>query len=175
MAHARSFRSRTNAGARRHVSWDLGPSGASGNLTTSSVVVFPVASQALTDDLTVVRLRGRLQVALSIAGSAGEGFSWAFGICNVTENAAAIGVTAVPDPQLDLAWDGWFVHEQGTLFARDSTPLDDPNLMQHIVIDSKAMRKTHRTDVIIAVFGVTETGTATMRADLVSRLLDKLP
>ena len=174
MAHARHSRFQRN-GARRRVSWSLGPSGTTGVLSATGTSIFPVAAQALTDDLTLVRTRGRLLVQL-ITATASGGFQWAFGMCNVTENAAGIGVTAVPDPLDDIAWDGWFVYETGQQISVDASPSEGAEGSQlFIVIDSKAMRKTHDTDVIVAVFAVTEVGTATMEANLMTRLLDKLP
>ena len=127
------------------------------------------------DDLTLVRTRGEIQISLVAASAAGEGIQWAFGMCVVTENAAGIGVTAVPDPIGDANWDGWFVHEEGVIFARDATPLDDPGLLVHRSIDSKAMRKQHNTDVTIGVYAQVESGAITSRADVITRILDKLP
>ena len=176
MAHARTHQfPRRSGGNRRHVAWSAGPRGATGSLTASGRSLFPVGTTAGEDDLTLIRTRGELQVSLLAASAAGEGIQWALGLCNVTQNAFGIGVTAVPDPIEDAGWDGWFVHEEGVLFARDATPLDDPATLIHRTIDSKAMRKTHRTDTLIAVFGLAESGAVTVRADLITRILDKLP
>jgi len=176
VAHARSFRSRRTSGSSRRVSWSLGPHGETGTLSAPSSALFTVSSQALIDDLTVIRTRGRLGVGLISAAAEGDGFRWAFGMANVSENAAGIGITAVPTPITDIAWDGWFVFETGTVFTEDSSPAAaSPSSTQIIEIDSKAMRKTHNTDVIVAVFEVVEIGTATMQAFLSTRLLDKLP
>ena len=161
-------------GQRRKVSWSLGVGGPTGAITASAIVLLPVAAQALLDDLTLIRVHGEIQVSLVSASAVGEGYNWAFGMCNVTENAFGIGVTALPDPLGDIGWDGWFVHMQGNMFARDATPLDDPNLLIHRVIDSKAMRKTHNTDVIVGIFSAIESGTAVLRGDVRTRILDKL-
>ena len=177
MAHASRSRFPRRSAPGRRVSWSPGPSGQTGSISASSSNLFTVAVAATLDDLTLVRTRGELLVAMQIVGGAAqEGFTWAFGMCNVTENAAGIGVTAVPDPQTDVAWDGWFVHEQGSLISQ-GTAIDEssPTLSQRVPIDSKAMRKTHLTDVIVAVLGVTEIGAgSTMFASLTSRILDKL-
>ena len=174
----RSFRSpRTGNSARRRVSWSIGPSG-SINITASVAALFPVAAQALLDDLTLVRTRAELLVFLTLAGGAsGEGFRWAFGMANVSENAAGIGATAVPSPITDIAWDGWFVHQQGQIVqvaAEGAAQFEGPH-NQRVSIDSKAMRKTHATDVIVGAFETTELGAgAEMTAMLETRLLDKL-
>ena len=178
MARVSPTRFRTRNGQRRRVSWSAGPSGSFGAASASSVLLAPVAAQAVLDDLTVIRVHGHLLLYLVTGGGASaEGFTWAFGMCNVTENAAGIGVTAVPDPVADIAWDGWFVHEQGILLLPGTT-LDPASaaVVQRVTIDSKAMRKTHESDTIVAVLGITETGEGSvMNASLETRILDKLP
>ena len=170
-----SFQRRSGSG-RRRVSWSRGPDGVLSPASTS-VTIFPVGAQALTDDLTVTRLRGDLILLLLTAAAAQQGFRVGFGICNITENAAGVGATAIPGPLTDIAWDGWFVHWTGALKSTDATPSVNggagPSV--RVPIDSKAMRKTHNTDVVTAVLEVEEVGTATMHAELNSRLLDILP
>lgn len=171
------FRNR-NAGSRRRVSWSIGPSGTSATLSVSGTALFAIGAQAVADDLTIVRLRGRLMLQLETAASENSGFEYAFGITVVSSNAFDVGVTAVPEPLTDIAWDGWFVHGTGVLLARNATPQleDGPNVVKDLVIDSKAMRKTHATDVIVAAIQVVEiTPDASMRAYLTSRVLSKLP
>ena len=176
MAHARRSRFPQTGAPRRRVSWGIGPFGAILGVSASTNNVFPTAAQALSDDLTVVRTRGRLLLQLLTADAVAAGFQWAFGMCNVTENAVGVGVSALPDPLTDIAWDGWFVHETGFMIAVDSTPAENAcNACQVITIDSKAMRKTHDTDTIVALLAVTESPVATMQAHLSTRLLDKLP
>ena len=179
MAHARSSRfRRINGAGRRKVSWSKGPLGTVSGIVTGSSNLFPTAAQATLDDLTVIRCRGELILYLTVAGgAASEGFRWAFGMCNVTENAAGVGVTAIPDPIADAGWDGWFVFAQGNLTTRLAA-LEDGSLleMQRVEIDSKAMRKTHLTDTIVAVLGTSEAGDgSSMDAKLITRILDKLP
>ena len=168
---------RRSGSQRRRVSWSLGPHGTFGGISSSAVVLAPINAQALLDDLTIVRIRGRLLVNLETAAGAGEGFEWAMAMAIVSENAAGIGVTAVPDPIADIGWDGWILYESGVIFARDASPLDEggPAGSQLIELDSKAMRKLHLSDVLVAVFATTETGTSLMRPVLASRILSKLP
>ena len=172
------FQSRDGQGRRRKVSWSAGPNGAIATVITSTVSLFPNGAQSVLEDLTIVRIRGELLVYLSLAGGAkNEGYRWAFGMANVTENAFGIGVTAVPAPLTDIGWDGWMVHHQGQVLARGAALKDgSPTESQRVIIDSKAMRKVHNTDVLMAVFETTEVGAgAEMEASLVTRLLDKLP
>jgi len=166
---------RINESLRRRVSWASGPRG-DVSLTTAGAGLFTTAAQATIDDLTIVRVRGELLVMLKEASTAGSQFPWAFGMCVVTENAFGVGVTAVPAPFTDVAWDGWLVHQQGVVRQELlNGPPDEANTYRAI-IDSKAMRKTHATDVLIGIVEVhTESGTAQFIANLVSRHLSKLP
>jgi len=172
--HGRSrFQSR---GARRRVSWVFGPSGTFGTISTTSAVVSTTGLQLIAEDLTITRTRGELLLYLGSGDAIGSGFEWAFGMAVVSENAFGIGITAVPQPFDDIGWDGWFVYERGTLEAAGASVAgDEISTQSRVVIDSKAMRKTHATDVVVAVLQVNERGTATMRASLVSRVLVKLP
>ena len=175
MARSRNLSFPRGSGAnRRLVSWALGPRGTVGTISGSSNNTFQTGAQALDDGLTIVRIRGRLLINLLSASAASEGFGWAFGMGIVSENAAGIGVTALPDPIADIAWDGWMVYETGFLMARDATPLTSDLTALQIVIDSKAMRKIKNTDVLVAMFGTLEIGTATIAPFLESRLLAKL-
>ena len=142
---------------------------------SSAVAIFAGGSQANLNDLTIVRTRGELLVFLLSAANPQEGFNFACGICNVTENAFGVGVTAVPAPLTDINWDGWLWHYQGAVKAFAAATFSDISQSVRIVVDSKAMRKTHNTDVIVAVFETVEVGTATMHAELRTRVLDKLP
>ena len=164
------------SGQRCKVSWAGGPRGVFQNVTAAQVTLFAVGSQANVDDLTLVRIRGELLVQISNASAVNSGFQWAFGMCVVSENAFGIGATAIPAPFTDIAWDGWMVHLQGSNFY-DTLDLT-ANLADtvRVVIDSKAMRKTHATDVLCALLEThDEIGTASLDAHLVSRTLSKLP
>ena len=144
--------------------------------TIASVLAFPTTSVANEDDLTIVRTRGELLVFLDAQTQVDSGFSYAFGMCIVTQNAAGVGVTAIPAPSADLAWDGWFVHLQGTVFASVADPVGNVKNTHRYQIDSKAMRKMHLTDTVVAVFETfAELGTAEFSASFESRLLLKLP
>ena len=177
MARGTSFRRTSAHGPRRQVSWLFGPSGSFGALSADSVVILPLGLQFLGDDLTIVRTRGELLLYVTVAGgAAGEGFTWAFGICVVNENAAGIGVTAIPAPFDDISWDGWMVHQQGQILTPEATLTGGDAEVDRLVIDSKAMRKTHATDVLVGVLQVTEIGAgSTMNSSFQSRVLVKLP
>ena len=177
MAHRRGSRfPRTSASSRRPVTWEEGPFGSLTGITTSTQNVYPTAQTLLFDNLTVVRVRGEVTAYITVAGgAANEGFRCAFGMCVVSENAAGIGVTAVPGPLTDIAWDGWFVYELFDIVITSSALIPSaPEQEVRIKIDSKAMRKLHATDVIIACFETSEIGEGTtMATRLSSRMLLK--
>ena len=175
---ARSSRSNfRTVSHRRRVSWAAGPRGSLLAKAGSQVAIFPTGAQAVSDDLTIVRTRGDFLISLSAASAIDEGFSWYLGMAVVTENAFNVGLTAVPAPFDDMLWDGWFQFEQGSVYARDNTPLADGSetVSQRVVIDSKAMRKMHASDVIVSVLQLIEVGTAVVSAYLETRTLFKLP
>ena len=165
-------------GARRKTSWVLGPNGNTGTVSGSVTTVIATGLQAVDAGLTIARIRGQLNVQLINAGAL-EGFEWAFGLGIVSENAAGVGVTAVPAPLTDIGWDGWMVHQIGrclapTTVTNAGNPASGP-LRQSIMIDSKAMRKFRETDVLVGVFQFVETVTATIVGDFNSRVLVFLP
>jgi len=162
---------------RRRVSWGVGPEGVL-SISSGTPALFPNGSEAGLDDLTLVRIRGWVSIMLTGTNTALGGFPRiGVGICNVTQNAFGVGLTAVPSPLTDIAWDGWIWHEMLTVQGASST-LDrqDPYATQRVQIDNKAMRKTHLTDTIVGVLETSgEVGAATIHAVMNTRLLDKLP
>ena len=177
MPRSRGLRFPRTGGSARKTSWDIGARGGSGLLTTSITGVFGDAAQATSDGLTVVRTRGELLVQLESATAVGDGFRVAVGLCIVSQNAAGIGATAIPDPITDQAWDGWFWYWTGTLSAMIATEAElvqTDAAVARIVIDSKAMRKIKATDTIVGAFATVESGTAGMRLTLETRTLLKL-
>ncbi len=181
MARARStfggFRSRSRA--RRQTSWELGPGG-------NTPIQFTATGEGLVGDgvaaalggITVVRIRGQLDIILTAAAAAIEGFHGAFGICIVNEDAFAVGVSAVPDPLADVNWDGWIFHHFFDVHSITGTIADGSNasaVHQRINVDSKAMRKFLEEEVMVAKIEVVENGTSTMNAFFDSRVLIKVP
>ena len=177
---SRSRFPRTNVESiRRRTDWAEGANGTTGAISTSSTVLFQNAAQSLSDGQTVIRTRGELLAYLMASDVVGGGFQCGFGICKVTQNAAGVGITAVPHPLADVDWDGWMYYTQFNLrncFAGAFTEVRSgiPGVVR-IPIDSKAMRKLDADDNIVGVFETVETVTATMRAFLETRILIKLP
>jgi len=93
--------------------------------------------------LTIVRTRGVLQVG-SDQNSATEDQEIGFGMVVVSDQAIAIGVTAIPTPMVDINSDLWFVYElifsnYDVISAIGTRAADGAT--RFIQFDSKAMRK----------------------------------
>ena len=177
MARRGSSGFRRTGGARRKTSWELGPFGSVG-FTAASTSLIPTSSQATLPGLTLIRTRGELNVALSTVTTALDGYSRiGAGIGIVSENAAGVGVSAVPSPLVDINWDGWLWYWTGSIFGVSTTVTNSEGPANvRIPIDSKAMRKWKETDVLVGVFEVdTEVGSAIGTAKLNTRVLVKLP
>ena len=185
MAHANRSRF-PRVSVRRKSAWNQGPGSVTvqTQLTGTSAVMVGQGSAVALDGITQVRLRGLLSMHLPSASAALDGYAGAFGIAIVTLAAFNVGVTAVPSPITELAWDGWLYHTFFDLRAPgliDGTAaVDVDNMLSttaalRIEVDSKAMRKTKIDMVTIAVLEATEVGTALLSWRFNSRVLDKLP
>jgi len=177
MAHVRRRPFLRPARSHRKVTWNGGPRGRVANESAAAINVFPTALTANVD-LTLIRVRGELVFGLEAATAVDDGFDEvAFGICNVSANAAGVGVTAIPDPLGDIAWDGWLYHYIGSCTALGSATLDNAggSAIFRLSIDGKAMRKMNSTDVTVAVITTGAlNGGVTFNAILNSRILDMI-
>jgi len=99
---------------------------------------------------TVVRSRGTLHITTdAVAGSEDQ---WgAFGAAVVSDQASAIGVTAIPTPFTDSDSDLWFVYE--TMIQNFLVTTDIGRLLggYQIPVDSRAMRKVEDGQDIVLV------------------------
>jgi len=179
---ATSFRGRSRsqfAGRTpRRPGWSVGPGGTLA-ISSSGQSIFLASSVVASDDVTVIRTRGLLTLFLQSASSALDGYTGAVGICKVTQNAAGIGITAVPHPITDIGWDGWLWYQFFSVKAAIGAVATDepsypPTQSAQYVVDSKAMRKSNLTDNFVAVIEVTETGVAALGVRLDTRMLSKI-
>ena len=173
MARRRQF---VTSGARRRTGWDIGPGSSTlQTVTASGSIIVGLGSETVLDGITIVRIRGLLRLVL-LAGGAAEGFIGAFGICIVSSDAFAVGITAIPSPVDDTDWNGWMWHQYFslTLSAAFQATGAGPHSVD-LPIDSKAMRKTGVNNVITLIGEFTEIGTSSMTISADSRVLAKLP
>jgi len=122
--------------------------------SASSVLISSLnaAAKALLP-FTVVRTVGWFSIR-SDQQAAIEDFAGAFGQCIVTEQAVAIGVTAVPTPFTDNQSEAWFIQQ----IVQSSNVVDAGGSVISMALESKAMRKV---EVGFDLVGVVENPLAT--------------
>ena len=139
---ARRF-TRGRAGRPRSTFWlrtDLGSGGAFWKSLGAATAVIDQSLAGVGSDLTIVRTRGMLGVKSDQVAATEEPFG-AYGVAIVSEQALAIGATAVPLPYTDADSDQWLVHGyfMADVTAGDATGFTP--LATRTDFDSKAMRK----------------------------------
>jgi len=99
---------------------------------------------------TVVRTRQQWFASSDQQGAV-ENYEVALGQCVVSDQAAAIGITAVPTPFTDLGSDLWFLHEiqQGRFVFISGVGALEAGKDRSV--DSRAMRKVEDGDTLITV------------------------
>ena len=100
---------------------------------------------------TILRTRGILHMS-SDQQVAGETYGVSFGMAVVSDQASAIGITALPTPNTDAASDLWFLYESminGFVFA-DATGFSTTE-GEKVRFDSKAMRKVQEGEDVVSV------------------------
>ena len=121
-------------------------------------------------DETVLRVVGGVQVASDQLASS-ESQIGAIGMCVVTDTAAALGITAIPDPVSDVGDDVWFFY-QG--FAQQVTVLTAVGIAGDLStwypFDQKAKRIIHSGQTI-ALVGANAHATNGMAVTVVMRIL----
>ena len=97
----------------------------------------------------------------------------AVGMCVVSDQASAIGVTAIPTPDTDMASDLWFLHRWNfdEFLLASAVGFDSPT-GRILHIDSKAMRKVNNDEDVVLVV---ETGAISSGVNFITagRLLIK--
>ena len=189
MARSRGFASATRRGPRRRTAWGIGPqTGADGSpqaVSASSSVLAAGGASATLEAITLVRLRGELQIHLLGAALLTNGFHGAFGIGIVKTPAFTAGIVSMPTPLIDEDDEGWLYHRYFSLIsggpiaaATAATQEDQVNSTSaalRVEVDSKAMRKLDVGDTIFAAIEVIEINLADLSWSFNSRTLVKLP
>jgi len=149
---ARQFtRGRGRLGSQRKTSW-FPIDRATTALDNSSVLIasLTVGEQAKRP-FTIIRTHLEI-LMVSDQVAAAEVQNGAVGMCVVSDQAAAVGVSAVPTPITDAGSDLWFLH-QWTLntFAFATAVGFDERGGRLWSIDSKAMRKVNDDEDVVLV------------------------
>ena len=136
-----------------------------GSMAANAQVLTGAGSEALSFSLnaaalalrpfTIVRWRGIIGIS-SDQGTAAEDQSAAMGIAVVSDQASAVGITAVPSPITDRGSDLFFVYEDmvASMFVVSNSGVI-PNLMTSRQFDSKAMRKVNEDEDVVVTKGNT--------------------
>ncbi len=143
---------------------------AAGNL----IGVLNAAADALRP-FTIVRTHLAVQIT-SDQAIATEIYGVGIGIAVVSDQASAIGITAMPTPITDLGSDLFFLHQLmwGSFFFASAVGVDASNGRIH-QIDSKAMRKvTEDEDVVITLDTASATVGSGAQVEVMGRMLLKL-
>ena len=142
-------------GPRRETQWiSLGPSEVTIASVSTAVLAFSLNAAALAlRPFTIVRTRLDW-ICESDQNATSEQYGASLGMAVVSDQASAIGVTAVPTPVTDLDSDLFFVFDQifGSFVHATSVGFQDLGQGAMKSIDSKAMRKVNADqDVILTL------------------------
>ena len=99
---------------------------------------------------TLVRSVGELMIKLD-QQAVNESPFGAFGICVVSDEAAAIGVTAVPTPYTDSDSDSWLLHQFWAASMQFASGVGVWVQQQRYSLNSRAMRKLHGEETLLLV------------------------
>ena len=174
--HRGSRRGGGFAAASRQTRWLDIPWTVSVLSTTSSAVLALTltAAELALRPFTIVRTRGILHVT-SDQFVAAETARISLGLAVVSDQAVAIGVTAVPTPETDRASDLWFVYESlGSSFviASNSGFTEPTGRLLHW--DSKAMRKVEEGQDVAVVLENSALSSNGSITEVAGRMLIKL-
>ena len=150
MAHRRSFRGRDRkVGDTLWFDWVF-TSTALGAGSTAALTHSLSAGALALRPFTILRTRGYWHVR-SDQISAAETWGATLGMAVVTEQAVAVGVTAVPTPATDMGSDSFFLHQMVLGFFAFTTGAAYIESGKGMEFDSKAMRRVEDGSDIITV------------------------
>ena len=157
MAHSNRGRSTAvRPAAKRRDSLWIGMDFQELTLTTGGVVAYTLNAAALAlRPFTIVRTRMLFQIR-SDQAAAIETQVGAFGWSVVSEQAAAIGITAIPTPVTDIGSDLFYFYQ--LLFGFEQNLTDRTTDAARYVGDSKAMRKVNEDQEPVAVLELSSVG-----------------
>ena len=155
---------------RRQTQW-IGGAFANTTVSNSSVIVtsLNVAALALRP-FTIVRSRGMLYINSDQTGATEAAFN-AYGRAVVSDQASAIGVTAVPTPVTDNASDLWFLFQPLMLNYQFNSSIGTMIRGYQLDIDSKAMRKVEDGQDIVSVVENSSVGSGSIIGSFVRTLV----
>ena len=129
------------SGSGRSTFWAAIQSGNSTHTAAGGVILNASSAGLLAfRPFTILRLYFEL-LLVSDQEAAVEKQGIAFGVCVVSDQAAAIGVSAIPTPETDAGSDLWMLHSY--MFGEESRLVDKTLPARSLKVESKAMRKVN--------------------------------
>jgi len=154
VAVRRRFAGRRGGAPKRSTFW-TGGSLAISRIAPGTLGIYTVITEATLENVpnpTIVRSHLELictdDESVSAADSA---YTLVYGCGVVERNALAAGAAALPSPDTDQDWDGWFVHGALTGGAPTSGLTDSPLGVQRATVSSKAMRKVGQDEAVVLI------------------------
>ncbi len=113
------------------------------NLTVvgGTIIIAPNAALQALRPFTIIRTYSELNIRTDNAAGS-ENYIGAYGACVISDQAAAIGVTAMPTPITDAGSDLWYVHQYmmgANIFTTSGATMNGVRYS----VDSRAMRKVN--------------------------------
>jgi len=117
--------------------------------TTARVVVgsFPIDTSGF-ERPTLIRTRGTIIHSPEVLTADLE-YHGAWGLGFVSDQAFAIGATALPGPFDEADWGGWLAHGYFGMKYDLTSDIGRIIVSENILVDSKAMRKAGQNDTLI--------------------------
>ena len=162
-------------GKRRQTDWGFGPDMLQQSLGASAKLL-GTTSLTVSEQQTIIRIRGILHISLLTSGTAGDSMLGAAGIALVNSDAFAVGATAIPGPQSDANWDAWMWHSFWNIQSMTATIADGTSAVSgshRLEIDSRAMRKWDPAETLVFMLEWTRSGAPTARVNMDCRMLLK--
>ncbi len=160
------------SGPRRETSW-LSIAATTTTLASGAALISSLNAAALAlRPFTIVRTYLEIQIS-SDQASASEAQIGAVGMAVVSDQATAVGVTAVPTPTTEIGSDLFYLHQvcMSRMLLHTAVGVESPRGRIYS-IDSKAMRKVNNDSDVILV-GEADASQAGLIFDIMGRFLIK--
>ena len=144
---ARGFTRTRARPTRRLTTWDATPPQTAYQAMAAATVILDTTFTA-TSPVTIVRVRGQLSIQSDQSAADEQPFG-AVGLCVVSDEAAAVGVTAMPKPYIDAESDLWLLHEFWACPIQAGSDASFAVIDQNLRLDTKGMRKFSEDQTLV--------------------------
>ena len=148
MAFRRSGRHRVVTVSRRLTQWVGSADNTAAAALGAGAAVLDQSLVLAGEPVTIVRTRGIITVGPDQTAN-NENIFGALGMCIVSDQAVAIGITAIPTPITDSSSDLFFLHQYFASGVRVADATGIANLTRTFHFDSKAMRKVSEDQTLV--------------------------